>query len=223
MDSDIAKSYSSYGLVTVERIFGLMGIHLSPDELLAVSRNTNTRYYLLLQVPLRNILNGIIIDQATDYREYAQKMIIDYLISGSANQADDQSKLSNSRFELEEMRTKIMTEGDQFDLLQFDHHKLILDSQKALITLAKPLTKSSMIDNAPADVSFQAIIAPFLEQAQSLTGRIKSFRSYFYDTILKCKDLLNTMPDYFNRFEGDVRHVEALYFDPTLGEDDNQS
>lgn len=219
MDAELAKWYSSYGVVTVQRIFDCLGVQLSLDELLSVNQYPSSCYYQLLQVPLKNIFNGIIIDQTTDYREYAQKMIIDYLISGAANLPADQAKPVGAKLQLEDMRVVLISEGDKFDLLQFEHHKLILDSQKVLIKLAKTLPKLPNIPETLANDEFLAKITPFVEQAELLAARIKAFRSQFYTTILKGRELLNTLPDYFNRFEGAPEHLEALNFNAMLGDE----
>ena len=68
MDDDVSNWYSTYGLVTIERIFALMKIRLSVAELHMVSRSKNSPYYQLLQIPLKNIFNGIIMSQTNDYR-----------------------------------------------------------------------------------------------------------------------------------------------------------
>ncbi len=220
MDADLTKWYSSYGLVTVQRIFDCLGVHLTQDELLSLSQHPTSSYYHLLQVPLKNIFNGIIIEQATDYREYAQKMLIDYLISGAANMPADDAKPVGAKLDLEDMRVALIAEGDKYDLVQFEHHKLILDSQKVLITLAKALPKPPKIVEIVANEEFLAEISPFLDQAELLTERIKAFRTQFYTTILEGRALLNAIPEYFNRFQGAEEHLEALNFNAMLG--DNQ-
>jgi hypothetical protein len=220
-DADLDKSYSSYGLVTVQRIFDCLGVQLTQDELLAVNQHPNSCYYQLLQVPLKNIFNGIIIEQASDYREYAQKMMIDYLISGAANLPEDQAKPVGAKLDLEAMRVDLIAEGDKYDLLQFEHHKLILDSQKLLIKFAKTLPKPPQVVAAPTSDDFLDKIRPFVEQAESLAERIKAFRTQFYKYIITARELLNTLPDYFNRFQGSEQHHEALNFNAVLG--DNQA
>ena len=222
MEADLTKWYSSYGLVTVQRIFECLGVHLTQDELLSVNQHPTSCYYHLLQVPLKNIFNGIIIEQATDYREYAQKMLIDYLISGAANTPADDAKPVGTKLDLEDMRVALIAEGDKYDLAKFEHNKLILDSQKMLITLAKTLPKPPKLIESVANEEFLAEITPFFEQAELLTERFKAFRTQFYATILKGRELLNAIPEYFNRFQGAEDHLDSLNFNATLGDNPKQ-
>ncbi len=219
MDAEQSNWYSTYGLVTVERIFALMSIRLSAEELSIVSASPNSPYYQLLQVPLKNIFNGIILGQATDYREYAQKMLVDYLISGAANLAEDETKPQGVRLELELMRSDLIESGDQFDLLQFEHHKLISESQRILIEKAKKLPKPRVIIDEEHSNVIQQVIQPFLDQAEDLSLKFRNFRTQFYQTILKAKELLDSVPEYMNIFEGDEKHLEMLYFNSKLGDE----
>ena len=68
MDDEQSNWDTTYGLVTIERIFDLFRIRLSADELQIVSSSTRSPYYQLIQVPLKNIFNGIILNQTNDYR-----------------------------------------------------------------------------------------------------------------------------------------------------------
>ncbi|PJD91528.1 MAG: hypothetical protein CK424_06890 [Legionella sp.] len=221
MDAELSNWYSTYGLVTVERIFGLMSVRLSPEELRTVSCNANSPYYQLLQVPLKNIFNGIIMGQALDYREYAQKMLVDYLISGAANMAEEQAKPEGVRLELELMRSDLIESGDQFDLLQFEHHKLISESQRVLIDTAKSLPKPRVMIDEVLSQEIQTIAHSFLEQSEALSLKFRGYRTQFYQTILKARELLDSLPEYMNTFEGDQKHLEMLFFDSKLGEDAN--
>ncbi|HVT63513.1 MAG TPA: hypothetical protein VHD33_08525 [Legionellaceae bacterium] len=219
MDATPSTWNSTYGLVTVERIFGLMNIYLTPEELYTVSHSTNSPYYQLLQVPLKNILNGIILGQAADYREYAQKMLVDYLISGAANLAEEQTKPEGVQLELELLRTELIEIGDQFDLLQFDHHKLIADSQKVLIDIAAHLPSPHVIIDDALSSEVQSKTISFIEKTELLQIKFKEFRMQFYQRILKARELLDAVPEYFNMFDNDGKHLESLYFDAKLGEE----
>lgn len=222
MDDDVSNWYSTYGLVTIERIFALLKIRLSVEELHIVSRTHSSPYYQLIQVPLKNIFNGIIISQANDYREFAQKMLIDYLLSGAANLAPEQSKPEGARQDLELMRTDLIKYAEQFDLLQFDHFSLINESQKTAIATAETFPTPRVLLDESLGLKVQATMAPFLEQAESINVKILNFRKQFYDLILNARERLESVPDYFNQFQTQPEHMEALNFDAKLGEEDTK-
>ncbi len=82
------KWLSTYSLMTAKRIFDLLNIHLTDEDITLVLKTSNSLYYQLLQIPLKNVLNGIILEQAKDYQIFVQKIFIDYLIKQSPE--DDQ-------------------------------------------------------------------------------------------------------------------------------------
>ncbi len=219
MDENISTWYSTYGLVTIERIFDLLGITLDQDALHTISQSPQSPYYQLLQAPLKNIFNGIIINQASDYREYAQKMLVDYLLSGAANLSEEQTKHEGARLELELMRIALIETGEKFDLLQFEHYKLINESQRTSMDLAATLPNSNVLLDEQQGTAIMQAMLPFVEQAEALSLQIKNFRKQFYETILKARDLLDSIPEYFNQLESQPEHMELLHFDANLGEE----
>lgn len=219
MDAEQSTWYSSYGLVTVGRIFDLMGIHFNQTELLQVSHSQNSPYYQLLQTPLKNIFNGIILDQATDFREYVQKMLVDYLLSGAADLSEDQTKPEGAKLVLDDMRLDVIASGDQFDLLQFEHHKLIANTQNAMIELVRELPDPPQILNDSFNHALVEVVAPYLEQAESITYQAKEYRTKFYNMIFRARETLDTIPEYFNTLDTQPEHIEALYFDANFGEE----
>lgn len=219
MDEESSTWYSTYGLVTIERLFALMQITMSQADLHIVSRSPTSPYYQLLQTPLKNIFNGILINQAIDYQEFAQKMLIDYLLSGAANLPPEQPKPEGVRLELELMRTDLILAGEQFDLLQFEHFRLINESQRTAIETAQTLPTPRILIDEARSLQIQETMKPFLEQAAVNNQKIKDFRKQFYDTILKARERLDAVPDYFGKFESQPEHMEALQFNTKLGEE----
>lgn len=219
MDEEQSTWYSTYGLVTLERIFALLNIHFKQEELHTISRSPKSPYYQLLQVPLKCLFNGIIISQANDYREYAQKVLVDYLLSGAANLPPEQTKPEGVQFELELMRQNVIASSEQFDLLQFEHYHLINNSQRQAIETAHTLPVPRVLIDNSKGAEIQAMMLSFLKQAEDVNQKAKNFRKQFQETILRCRELLDSVPEYFGRFETKTEHTEALFFDSKLGEE----
>ncbi|MBA2648488.1 MAG: hypothetical protein H0U75_02625 [Legionella sp.] len=127
---------STYGLITIERILGRYQIRLSPDKLSSVIKNPNSFYNIILQIPLKLVLTGIVLQQAFDYYVYAQKLHIDYLLS-SDSVIQEESPGEYTRESLEEERLKLQTFGEDFQQLKITQNVLIAHTQAALIELAK--------------------------------------------------------------------------------------
>ncbi|VEG90379.1 hypothetical protein [Legionella spiritensis] len=129
---DLSMWFSTYGLVTISRILARYNIQLEQDDLIKALKTPNTFYRRLIQLPLKNVLNGIIYQQAHDYQVYAQKLFVDYLLAGQGTK-DDNSPGYTTREELEEERQKLMAMSETLHELELEHYKLISESQSLLI------------------------------------------------------------------------------------------
>ncbi len=138
IEMDLTTWSPTYGLLTAQRILGRFHIHLANDELHAAINHPLSVYYLLLRVPLKNVFNGIIFQQAQDYQTYAQKLFIDYLLSGESAK-EETAPGANTREDLEVQRLKLTSLGDEFSQAEVDQYQLISDSQACLIELAGKL------------------------------------------------------------------------------------
>lgn len=285
---ELTQWFSTYGFITAERILGTYQINLPQDELLQAIKNPNSFYHLLLQVPLKNVLNGIIIQQAYDYHVYVQKLFIDYLLSGETTKGEE-AQGALTRESLENERQKLVTLGEDFHKLELEQSNLIATSQAFLIkqtkewkialeTAIKEINNTFKVANPDSQkglirkglnhalinsdvIKIQSFDSKrlFIEKMNeiikiSLTEAIKeqvlniltdlfnimfefndkyneyfentkeigvqahSYRTEFYDTILRILELIKLLPEYRIDPVQDAINRETLYFDKTIGE-----
>lgn len=133
---ELSHWYSTYGIITSERILGHYKITLPQSELIEALKTPISFYRQLLQVPLQHVLNGIVMQQAGDYHLYAQKLFIDYLLSGESGKSPEEQGAS-TRESLEEHRQELVKMGEDYNRLEIQHDNLIASSQTFLIQFAK--------------------------------------------------------------------------------------
>ena len=138
---DTSMWFSTYGLLTSKRILERFNIHMDNDELIAAIKNPHCVYHQMLRVPLKNVFNGIIFQQAQDYQVYAQKLFIDYLLSGAGSK-DEESPGANTRDDLEDERLQVIETGEKFHQQEIIHQQLIAESQARLIKLSLELKRA---------------------------------------------------------------------------------
>lgn len=136
LETDLSHLLSTYGLVTAERILDKYAIHLSRPQLIEALKNQNSIYCKLLGVPVKNVLNGIVLQQAYDYLVFAQKQFIDYLLSGEGAKEEDLNT-GSTRALLEEKRLELVQLAEAFYQLRFEHDTLIGESQAHLMEYTK--------------------------------------------------------------------------------------
>lgn len=134
-ESDHSFWLSTYGLITANRILEIYNIRLQQEELYSAVSNPRSFYYRILKVPLKNVFNGIIMEQAKDYQIYAQKMFIDYLMSGESSRPEE-APGGNTREDLEIERKRLVEMAEKFELCETEQVKLIGESQKKIIQKA---------------------------------------------------------------------------------------
>lgn len=134
-ENELSIWLSTYGLITVERLLERYKIRLPHEELIETIKNPNSFYYRLLRVPLKNVFNGIILQQANDYQIYVQKIFIDYLMSGESGKPEE-APGGLTREDLENERRSLVGMGEEFHQCEIDQSKLISASQHSLIQYA---------------------------------------------------------------------------------------
>jgi hypothetical protein len=287
-NNELSNWFSTYGVITAERILGTYNISIPHSELVIAIKSPSSFYHQLLQVPLRNVLNGIVLQQANDYHIYSQKLFIDYLLSGESAKGEE-AQGAHTREALENERTQLVTLGEEFHKEQLEHDALIASSQSNLIKIVKAwkvalesgirlsnrtlnnngfeikknttrqavnhaLIHSDLVNSQSAEsgtifvekfndvikvqltteikeqllknfsdlleltMNFHSKITSFNERATLLSEQSQSFRTQFYQTILRVTELISLLPDYKINSEQDAINREPLHFDKTIGE-----
>lgn len=208
---------STYGILTAERIFARCDIHLTHDSLSSVMRNPRSVYFQILLVPFKNIINGIILQQAYDYQIYVQKIFVDYLISGRGNESEEGEEKpgANIRDDLEENRLKLIAEAERFDKHTFTH-KILIHQTQAHLTKQVALLNSLQDTEENADIIAQTMSA-FLEQAVDLAEVLRQSRMAFKRLIIDTLRLIPLLPDYRGDEAHDAEKLSELEFDDQLG------
>jgi hypothetical protein len=140
VENNLVKEFSTYSLITAEQIFERYGIKLNKEELLNVLSDPHNIYHRLLQVPLENVLNGIILDQIRAYQAYAQKSFIDYLLSGEAGKTEEAPGAA-IRESLESERQALVQMGEKFHRSEFAQDTIIAESQQIIKQSSKEFQK----------------------------------------------------------------------------------
>lgn len=213
IENELVKYSSTYAVLTSDRILARFGLHLSSDELAEVMKNKDSVYYQILLVPFKNVINGIVFQQAYDYQIYAQKLFVDYLVSGSGNESSE-TPGESVREDLEENRNKLIQLGEQFDKDSFAHKTLINKSQGELVKLVRSITPFQDTQQNAALIA-QSMKA-FHDQATDLGQALRNYRVEFKTLILDTLRLVQLLPDYREN-DAQKENLELLFFDDQLG------
>jgi len=210
--TDWSTWFSTYGLLTAERILERFNINLPHDELINSVKEPHSIYFQLLRVPLKNVFNGIILRQAHDYQIYAQKLLVDYLLSGE-DAKDNDSPGAATRDDVEVERLKLIETGEEFRHIEEAHQLLIAESQGRLVDLTQDLDALRL-----APQKLEQSMADFVERAENNNINLRSYRSQFYNLILRITDFLRLMPDYHIDQAKVEENRTTLEFDALIGE-----
>ncbi len=134
--NELSQWFSTYGVITAERILGRYKVNLAQTELVAAIKSPYSFYHRMLRVPLKSVLNGIVLQQANDYHVYVQKLFIDYLLSGE-NSKGEEAQGATIRESIENERQQLVALGDEFHKVHGQHDYLIAASQASLIKVTQ--------------------------------------------------------------------------------------
>lgn len=123
---------STYALITAQRLLDHYKITLDASDLLEAIKTPGSFYRNLLYIPMHNVFNGIIFQQAREYQLYAQKLFIDYLLAGENSKGED-SPGASVREDLELLRQNLLAENERFHELELEKDRLTAKSQGILI------------------------------------------------------------------------------------------
>lgn len=129
--NDLSGWFSTYGVITAQRLLERYHIKLKDDDLIYALKTPNTFYNRLLRIPLKNVFNGIILQQVRDYQIYAQKLFVDYLLSGEDSKVET-APGANTREIIESKRQELIALGNDFHQQELEQEKLIIKSQTTL-------------------------------------------------------------------------------------------
>ena len=167
--------------------------HITTDILLGILSNPHgdlrlddDRLAVTLRVPAMQIQNEIICEQIKDYRESAQKILINYLMSGAANSVEDQPS-AQIYDTLETMRLNLITLGDALEEIELQHDRLIVHSQGTL---------KNLVENKSDKTTIQQEMDKYDTETQQFHAQLKSIAPKFYDALLSITRTIKFVPDY---------------------------
>lgn len=209
MIKDTSEQISTYGLLTAERVLERFNLPLGQNKLSDAIHNQDSPYFKWLFIPLKHIFNGLILEQVHDYQVYAQKLFIDYLMSGHADKPKD-APGAEVRKDLEGLRTRLTELNDAFEEQKAKHFKLIANSQADLIQLAQK--------NTGSESELEAILQQYQPLVEACNSEFRGYRAQFVQLILETKALIHLLPEYHQDEEERSKNLEPLNFDASLGE-----
>lgn len=208
--------FSTYGFLTAQRILERFNVHLAHDELASAIQDPRSVYFQLLRVPLKNVFNGIILQQARDYQIYAQKLFVDYLLSGEEGK-EETSPGAMTREDLEVLRKNLIVMETEFREQERMHQILIAESQSFLISVSRDLKQLlKRVEDNP--FALDADLSIFIERSEMMNINLRNYRSQFYNMILRVTELLTLLPDYKIDEAKVNENRESLQFDALIGE-----
>lgn len=181
VNNELSHWFSTYGVITAERILGKYQVNLEHAELVEAIKTPTSLYHHLVRVPLRNVLNGIILEQANDYHVYAQKLFIDYLLSGESAK-DEEAQGAVTREALERERQQLIALGDEFHRIHGQHDYLIAESQSVLI-------KVSHMFNSEMEKAINALKSPL--KTANFSGPKSEIRKAMRHALIYCNIMDN--------------------------------
>ena len=187
---------STYALFTAGRVLEHLGLHLPTDELQLRLQKNDSVLFKFLHIPIKNIRNNIIFQQAYDYQVYVQKLFIDYQLSPEYEKTPD-SPGANTREELNEKFNRVISMVEELSKLQTKGLRLISDSQAWLKRTVKAHGGDfHALQNVVKDEAFAKEWTDFSERVKEMERDFCAQRNNFYDIILQSMANFTNLSEY---------------------------
>ncbi len=211
--------FSTYAILTAERVLERFRIELSHQELNKILSNPESPYYHLLTVPLKNIFNGILMHQVHDYQVFAQKLLIDYKLGKPEESSDEEEEEgTNAEEELEVKYVELLEYGAELEERKQQHQELIAESQAWLIKETQDKRNiEAKFEQFNTNTELVTQMEAFGERVENQMVAFQNLREMFRTLIMDISSLLMVTPDYFFDPEEMAEKKEALDFDTGLG------
>jgi len=204
---------STYSALTAQSILKRFNFAVQLETLVSSVNDKQSVYFHLLRVPFKHVFNGLIAEQANDYRAYAQKLFIDYLLSGASSNGGENDNIDAT---IESERVTLIKIGDEYDKHIRQHEICIAMTQKALIDFANRY-KQPVVLTEDQRCEVEQHMHPYLADSGKITQQLSEFRSQFYQLILRTQELLNLHPTYRMDETKQEKNRESLLFDASIG------
>lgn len=84
------QKMNSYELMIAHHILNQIGIHLSSDKVKEALKDKNSKYHILLSVPMLNVFNSLLLAQIQSYKLFCQKKLADFIILTNPSEEEQQ-------------------------------------------------------------------------------------------------------------------------------------
>lgn len=173
---------STYGIMTAERILDYYQLRVPIHDLKRALNQPGNFIHHLLFLPLRNVFNGIIMQQAKDYMIFGQKLFVDYLLSGETTR-EASSPGGGTREDLEALRKKLVQHSEAFQAVEAQQVRLIYDTQRLFIDTIKQWRQhfNAALKKLKADLEREGIQAGQTQLSQCFFSLLASTDSEIAD------------------------------------------
>jgi len=209
----------TYNILMAQNILNTFNLSLSKEQIFEALTTTKSIYYWLINMPMQNNLNAIILSQITSYKIFCQKRLIDFFIFTSPNDTDfnedpNEYQIPSSVSDLLDQLQNLQQTTREIENTHFEQ---IYNTQSFLISYVRHQVIQSGRFYGYYTPEFHRETESTLQVVLSLKNQLIEYREQWHQLAINITNTLNDIGGYSLDEVEDFAQRSDLDFFQALG------
>jgi hypothetical protein len=185
----------TYQHVMAENILNQIGIRFSNDELIESIQDSNSKYFLLLKLPMKICMNTLIINQIDSYKLFCQKRLIDYVVLTNPNEEEQ-----NTPGFQDKIPQDVLTQKERLEAFQHQIRETYQDYYDVVAKIwnyLRQLVQSNKVRTKGFDLSASEM-EKFASNIQDYEDKIEKFKLVLLNYRIEAQEIARVIVQMIN-------------------------
>lgn len=209
----------TYDILMAQNILNTFNLSLSNEQIFEALTTTKSIYYWLINMPMQNNLNAIILSQITSYKIFCQKRLIDFFILTSPNDTDSNEDANEYQIpdSVSDLIDKLKNLQQMTREIENSHFEQIYNMQAFLISYVRHQVIQSGHFYGYYTPEFHRETDSILQVVLSLKKQLIEYREQWHQLAINITNTLNDIGGYSLDEDEDFAQRSDLDFFQELG------
>ena len=209
----------TYNILMAQNILSTFNLALSNKQLVEALTTTKSIYYWLINLPMQNNLNAIIVSQIKSYKIFCQKRLIDFFILSIPNEADSPEGANEYQIpgSVSDLTDELKHLQQSTREIEKAHYEQIYHTQAYLIAYVRQQVIQSGHFYGYYTPAFYRETEGILQDVLGVKKELIEYREQWHQLAIKVANTLNDIGGYSLDEKEDVAQRLDLDFVQNLG------
>ena len=210
----------TYNILMAQNILSTFNLALSNTQLVEALTTTKSIYYWLINLPMQNNLNAIIVSQIKSYKIFCQKRLIDFFILSIPSEADSPEGANEYQIpgSVSDLIDELKNLQQSTREIEKAHYEQIYHTQAYLIAYVRQQVIQSGHFYGYYTPAFYRETEGILQDVLGVKKELIEYREQWHQLAIKVANTLNDIGGYSLDADEDFAQRSDLDFFQAIGE-----